>query len=349
MNWHKVNSRCRLVALVIAVVIASIASPARADDRPTIEAIKAAVEKSLPLLETGAKGSMTERKQCFTCHNQGLPIMALVTARTRGLAIDDAHLQTQLQFTAEFLKRNKERYLEGKGQGGQVDTAGYALWTLANGGWTPDETTAAVAEYFLRYHADNEHWRSSSRRPPSEQSPFTSSYVALRGLKAFGTTDQRERIEKRFEQVRQWLQKTAAVDTEDRVFKLRALQVSDAPGEVVRAARNELLETQRADGGWSQLENMESDAYATGSALVALHEAGGLPTDDTAYRRGLQFLISSQQDDGSWHVVSRSKPFQTYFESGYPHGKDQFISIAGAAWATTALALALPEQTAGVD
>jgi squalene cyclase len=112
---------------------------------------------------------------------------------------------------------------------------------------------------------------------------------------------------------------------------------------MIQHARNDLLETQRPDGGWSQRDDMESDAYATGSALVALHQAGGLATDDAAYRRGLTYLISCQQNDGSWHVVSRSKPFQIYFESGYPHGKDQFISIAAAGWATTALALALPE------
>jgi hypothetical protein len=48
-------------------------------------------------------------------------------------------------------------------------------------------------------------------------------------------------------------------------------------------------------------------------------------------------------------VGSRSKPFQTYFESGFPYGKDQFISLAASSWATTALALALPprERSAG--
>jgi hypothetical protein len=85
---------------------------------------------------------------------------------------------------------------------------------------------------------------------------------------------------------------------------------------------------------------MESDAYATGSALVALHQAGGLPTADLAYQRGVRFLIRNQLDDGSWHVKSRSKPFQEYFESGFPHGADQFISIAASSWAATALALA---------
>jgi squalene cyclase len=339
----------RFMELIVGLSMVALAPVTRADGEPAVEAIKAAVLKSLPLLETGAKGSMTQRKQCFTCHNQGLPIMALTTARTRGLEINDEHLQTQLRFIAAFLAKNKENYLNGKGQGGQVDTAGYALWTLANGGWKPDETTAAVSEYLLLYQKDSEHWRSSSRRPPSEQSSFTSSYVALRGLKSFGTDEQRERIEKRFIEVCQWLQMAAPEDTEDRVFRLRALKLASAPHDDVRHAVNDLLETQRPDGGWSQRDDMESDAYATGSALVALHQAGGLATDEPIYRRGLSYLISCQQGDGSWHVITRSKPFQIYFESGYPHGKDQFISIAAAGWATTALALALPEAQWAVE
>jgi hypothetical protein len=40
-------------------------------------------------------------------------------------------------------------------------------------------------------------------------------------------------------------------------------------------------------------------------------------------------------------VASRSRPFQPYFESGFPYGKDQFISAAASNWATMALALAV--------
>jgi hypothetical protein len=110
----------------------------------------------------------------------------------------------------------------------------------------------------------------------------------------------------------------------------------------VRAAARELVEAQRPDGGWAQRDTMRSDAYATGTALVALHQAAGLATGDPVYRRGLKYLLAAQLGDGTWHVRSRSKPFQTYFESGFPHGKDQFISLAASGWATTALALALP-------
>lgn len=320
------------------------AADAPTNPAPTHETIRAAIGKSLPLLELGAKGSLAERKQCFTCHNQGLPIQALTTARTRGFKIDDEHLNTQVQFTAGFLAKNKAKYLEGQGQGGQIDTAGYALWALDNGGYKPDDVTAAVAEYFLLFQKDKEHWQPNSRRPPSEQSRFTSSYLALRGLKTFGTPEQRERIDARVAQVRKWLIDTKPEDTEDHVFRLRALQLVDAPAEAIREAREQLQKLQREDGGWSQLTTLTSDAYATGSALVALHQSGGLPVDDPVYLKGLAFLLSKQLEDGSWHVESRSDPFQTYFESGYPHGTDQYISIAAAGWATTALALALPPQ-----
>jgi hypothetical protein len=308
---------------------------------PSNEAIKAAVVKSLPLLETGARGSMEKRKQCFTCHNQALPVMALTTARSRGLTIDGENLRRQVQFTADFLEKNRTNYLAGRGQGGQALTAGYALWALEMGGWKSDGTTDAVAEFLLKFQKDLDHWKPQTVRPPSEESLFTVSYVALRGLKMFGAAGQQERIAHRTAQVRQWMLKTPARETEDRVFRLRSLHSIEAPRDEIRGAAQELLKTQRADGGWAQLASLDSDAYATGTALVALHQAGGVATADPAYRNGLRFLLAKQLDDGSWHVSTRSEPIQTYYESGYPHGEDQFISIAAAGWATTALALAL--------
>ena len=338
-----ISIRGQIIGAFIALI--SLPHNVLADDGlPTTQMIDSSVSKSLPLLELGAKGSLEKRKQCFNCHNQGLPVMTLVTARTRGFPIDSAHLKEQLQFTADFLSRNVQRYREGEGQNGQVDTAGYALWTLDHAGWKPDDTTVAVAEYLLIREKDHAYWEPDSNRPPSEQSLFTSTYLALRGLKVFGVPDQIERIDARIERARQWMLTTAPQETEDLVFRLRALRLINAPEEIIRQAASDLKMRQKDDGGWAQKEDTLSDAYATGTTLVSLHEAGGLATDDPVYRKGLAFLISAQLEDGSWHVISRAKPFQTYFESGYPHGKDQFISIAAASWSTTALALALPES-----
>ena len=62
-----------------------------------------------------------------------------------------------------------------------------------------------------------------------------------------------------------------------------------------------------------------------------------MKVDDAVYQRGVKYLLETQKEDGSWHVRSRSKPFQTYYESGYPHKNDQFISMAAGSWATLAL------------
>lgn len=334
-----------LFAACLAGVGTASAADAPGEVAPEPAVLRSAIGKSLPLLTAGARGSMEKRERCFTCHNQGMPIMALVTAQSRGIAIDADELRKQVQFTADFLAKNRENYLAGKGQGGQSDTAGYALWALDNGGWKPDATTTAVTEYLLQWQRDLGHWKPQSRRPPTEQSLFTSSYVALRGLRTFGTPEQRERTDRRTEQVLAWLVKTPAEDHEDRVFRLRALHAAGAPEAEIRGAAKTLLGSQRADGGWAQLDDMTSDAYATATALVALHQAGGLATTDAAYRKGLRLLLTTQLGDGSWHVKTRSNPVQTYFESGYPHAADQFISIAAAGWATTALALALPLES----
>ena len=333
---------CMRSSLVLAAFL--LAPPLGADEpKPTPDRVRSAVEKALPLIQKGAVGHR-EQRTCFACHNQGVPMLALTTARSRGFDVAADEMRKQLEFIDAFLAKNRDNYLKGRGQGGQADTAGSALWTLELGGAKANPTTAAVAEYLLQHHKDLDYWRATSNRPPSEASPFTTSYVALRGLQTFGTEEQKERIEARFEKVRDWLVRTPAKDTEDRVFRLWALKIADADVEEIETAARDLLKRQHPEGGWAQLDSMKPDAYATGSALVVLHETGQLSAIDPAYQKGMAFLLKTQREDGSWFVKSRSKPFQTYFESGFPHGPDQFISIAASSWATTALALSLPPK-----
>jgi hypothetical protein len=185
-----------------------------------------------------------------------------------------------------------------------------------------------------------------SRQQPAAvgSEPVHDDDCGLRGLQKWGTPELRERIAKKIDVVRAWLLRTAAKDPEDRVSRLWTFQMVGVSSRKLRSAIRELVGTQRQDGGWGQLDNQDSDAYATGSALVALHLAGSLRTGDLTYQRGSGFLLKSQRDDGSWYVKSRSKAFQVYFESGFPHGKDQFISMVASGWAVTTLALAFPSR-----
>jgi hypothetical protein len=347
----------RTLSIAAALVVVCVALAGADEPLPVVVSqadLRAAVEKAIPLITKGAVGHR-EQRTCFACHNQGIPILTLVTARDHGFKVDEEELGRQYKFIAEFLDRNRKEYLQGKGQGGQADTAGSALVALELGKWKPDETTNAVAEYLLLYQAESDHWAGASSRPPSEGSPFTTTFISLRGLTAFQTEAQKERAEKRKSQAREWLLKATPADNEDRVFRLWGLHAAGAKPEEIATAAKELVSKQREDGGWSQIDSAmeikregdktetfepQSDAYATGSALVALHLAGGMKTPDPVYQRGLAFLLKSQLPDGTWHIKSRSKPFQKYFETGFPHGSDQFISSAATSWGVTAMALA---------
>src|SRR5206468_5037275 len=113
-------------ATVAAVIPAVLFARAAAADPATI---RAAVEKALPPLVKGADGHVAERT-CFACHSQAQPILGYTAARARGLAVPAWDLPKQLDFIAAFLDRNRDEYRKGKGQGGQADTAGYALLSL---------------------------------------------------------------------------------------------------------------------------------------------------------------------------------------------------------------------------
>jgi squalene-hopene cyclase-like protein len=94
---------------------------------------------------------------------------------------------------------------------------------------------------------------------------------------------------------------------------------------------------QRPDGGWPQAGAPESDAYGTGQALYALHVGVGMPVSDSVYQRGVQFLLRTQEEDGSWLVPKRVEPRNLYFDAAFPHGEAQYASFNATCWAAMAL------------
>jgi hypothetical protein len=124
---------------------------------------------------------------------------------------------------------------------------------------------------------------------------------------------------------------------DDYAYRLLGLSWTDAQPDRVEAAARDLVAQQRPDGGWAQTPDMNSDAYATGLALAALVRVNHQSVNTPAYRRGVDYLLRIQEADGSWHVRSRAFGFQPYFEGGFRHGYDQWISMAATAWSAMAL------------
>lgn len=318
-----------------------VLSPARADEANAPQKIVQAVDRAVPLLQK-SMAEYPHHNTCFSCHHQGVPLFTLALLRKRGYTIDEAGMATAVQHTIADLRTGLASYNQGTGQPGGVTRAGYALLALQAGGVKPEEITSAVTGYLLQMDKDRGFWKAASNRPPSEVSNFTNTFLAIYGLKNYADKSQAQTVQERIGQARKWLEATPTQETEDKVFRLWGMAEAGSEKAEIAQAVKALLADQNADGGWAQLPQGASDAYATASVLTILQIAGGLPTTDAAYQRGLTYLLKTQLPDGSWHVVSRSRPVQPYFESGFPHGRDQFISMSATAWSVAALALATP-------
>jgi N-acyl-D-amino-acid deacylase len=311
----------------------------KAGGSPT-EAMKQAAEKSIALLQ--ASGSQFSRTSgCTSCHHQYLPQMAFGIARERGLALDESAAARQRDATVTLLSRVREAAIQNRDRIPDVPiSVSYALLSLSAGHHAADETTDAMARVVAAWQGDDgAFYPLPAMRPPIEAGAITATALSLRALQLYGSN-----AEDRIARASQWLQRATPRTTEDRAMQLLGLAWAKAPAEAVRTAAEALLRDQRPDGGWAQLATLETDAYATGQALVALQSAGH-DVAGTAYRRGVAFLLRTQFADGSWLVRSRTFPVQPLKDSGFPHGKNQWISAAGTSWATMAIALALPQQT----
>ena len=303
------------------------------------ELIRQSVEKAVALLQKSGP-EFVKVSGCTSCHNQSLPQMTYAVTRARGMALDETIADRQVKAVMGMFRPMTQLMAEGTQKFPNPPiSVSYALLGLSAENYPGDETTAAMAHLISTYQRTDGSFALLGLRPPLESSPFAGTALSIRALQAYGKDiDTPERIER----ARKWLETANPVTGEDGAMRLLGLAWSKSAGEFVRPAVAQVIARQRQDGGWAQLEGVETDAYATGMALVALHTSGQVAPADPVYQRGVAYLLRTQLDDGSWLVRTRSMPFQPYKESGFPHGRHQWISAAGTSWAAMALGLTQP-------
>jgi ankyrin repeat protein len=344
--------RASLVAFgVVAHVVAAYAVPASGHDMPVELAAssapadgaraRAAITRALPLLQQSADTWFKERR-CSSCHHQGLGMMTVSLARDRGFAIDAGLLSTQVTKTGDGIAGRAERLILGEASINEAIGQSYRLVGLASTRQVDGSRFALVAHMLAGKQHVSGKWSSYSHRPPLEDGEMTATALTVRAVSLFAPAPRGDETRTRIERARAWLASAPVDSTEDAAMQILGLVWSGAPKTTWQAAARRLKAAQQSDGGWTQIPTRSSDAYATGQVVVALTLAGELAPADPATRRAVAFLLTSQQGDGSWLVTTRRARQEglEYFDSGFPHGKHQFISYAGAAWATMALLLA---------
>ena len=284
-----------------------------------------------------------QRRGCISCHSQALVAMAAAAARRKGIAINEEVEQTNLSQIVKAFQAASEGAMQGDQPAGNIITIGYVAMALAAEAHPFDKITAALSHLTAALQLPDGSWTPNGvSRPPQEDSLISATALGVRALTSYPIAARKAQVEEKLRRAQRWLLAVDARSAEDRAMRLMGLVWTNAPRPEAERAVKEILGRQQANGGWRQRDELEPDAYATGLSLYALR-AAGVPATSEAYLKGVKFLQQSQYQDGSWLVKTRSYPTQPYFESGYPFGNNQFISVAGASWATLAIAETLPD------
>jgi len=258
-----------------------------------------------------------------------------------GFQIDRQVMNDVLARSNSSMVRHMRNHQRGGRVPGQSDEVGWVIESFDQLGWKKDDLSTDMAAFLSGYKSDQDYWQFTGKRLPTVGGAFTSTYIALSGIERYGdgTDASRERVDR----AHQWLKNNQSFDTEDQVYRLRSLSLLGDEDEAEFEAFK-LLSGQRSDGGWAQLPQMDSDAYATSTALSVLVDSGFLKPEERWYQRGISYLLDTQKADGSWQVTKRARVVQPHYESGYPGGEDQFISVVAASWSIYSLVKALPSQ-----
>jgi hypothetical protein len=223
---------------------------------------------------------------------------------------------------------------------------GYELLGFAAEAVPPSAMTDGQVHHLVTIQALDGRWINNIQRPPMMSNDIAATALAIHAIKHYGWQGRKEEFRASVERARRWLWEVKPVTNEETIFQLLGLHWAGEPAEKLNSLARSLGQQQRKDGGWAQLPTLKSDAYATGEALYALSRFMKDPLTDPVWRRGLRFLLETQEDDGTWHVARRAFPFQPTMKSGFPHYRDSWISAAATSWAVLALTQAAPVGSA---
>jgi len=337
----------------LLMVIAAVGAEADPAAALSTQPGRQAVERGLVFLEEDAV-KWRQKHNCVTCHHGVMTVWALGEARQQGYAIA---AETWADLAGWTLGDNAEilrtRIIPAPPRPAdpppQYHVVSLAAVYFAQAARSMPDLDAPAREQLDRLpghvaafqKADGswsaEEFPAGNRPPPTQESPEVLTLWAYLALEPFAAAEAAPTSPARASRTRAeaWLGAITPGDT-TQVAALRLLTATRA-GAGNADAIDRLLKRQHADGGWSQVKDLEADAYATGQALYALAQAG-LKADRPEVRRAVAFLVASQRADGSWPMIPRAHP------GAKPFKETTAIDYFGSAWAVLGLVRSVPQS-----
>jgi len=335
-TWH-------LIALLIGFAFgAQCRAAAIGDGTPGLS-----VQRGLQFLQKEAF-AWKETRKCAACHHAATMLWTFNEAKAAGYRIDEKALKAVTEWAFGDMKTNS---LAVEAPPRDVVNLGWVYTLLAmetapqfaaNASAVPahlpdsgtlsgtnDDIIAPARRILIEQIIAKQAIDGSWGKPLDERVPLggpVEDIVVLCRLALLQTGDHSPSVVTCVQKAANWL--AASQDKTSRQGRNFRLLMNLREGKSADQLTH-LIETitaeQNADCGWSQTPDLASDAYATGQTLYVLARAGVKP-EATVMRRGVDFLIRTQREDGSWPMLSRVQA-----KNLSP------ITAAGTAWALLGL------------
>jgi ankyrin repeat protein len=300
------------------------------------DAVQAANRGAVLVLKTGQE--FFNQSGCVACHHSNMASFMMPVAHAGSLNLDK-DIESGIEKSTKLRWGRSEQFLlQRLDPGGAAMNVGYGALALAAANHPGDLTTDAMAINMAGQQLHDGSWpHGGIPRPPMEDSALHVTAIGVFTLAKYGPPARKAEWDERIARARKWLAAAKPITTDERAMQILGLKWAGATAAELKPYAEALAREQRPDGGWAQTRYLATDAYATGQSLYALSQASWLPGHQNVRSKAERFLCSTQKEDGSWYVKSRSPKFQPYFESGFPYAGDQWISSAATAWATMGL------------
>jgi len=292
-----------MLALLFAAASAAVPAPTR--DAP------AAITAGLAYLDEYGANWMESRK-CASCHHLAQAAWVFSEAKAAGFKIDDKFLTELAGFISAPDNRAKlfpapdDKRPEAQQLSGGAVYALFALAVLEKPAKDAEVLRAKAVKHILERQDKDGAWSTARMQPIMDDKPTATALIALALASAKPDGDSAAAAKTA------WTKSLALLNAEkgdsaELQFHVLKLWLQLKGGDAgVAGSIERIVAKQNADGGWSQVKDAPSDAWATGQTLYVLSPAGRKP-DDPAVRKAREFLVKTQLADGSWLMKSRPK------------------------------------------
>ena len=312
-------------------------------DPVNVESIRVAVGKSIPVLQKSSD-VFINKVHCATCHHSLLTSQVVALAKQKGIPAEDSFAVKRTMAAVGNIIYAGDANKCGEFLNVKL-FAPYILMGLAAEKYPADfNTDLAVAFLISEANADGS-FPGEYQRVPLESGQMHTTSVSIHAIRLYASPALRPQVDQMVSKTRTWMENQSPSSQEELTYQLLGLTWCGSSETAKKEVAVKIMKLQRPDGGWAQLASMNSDAYATGQTLFALYKSGMLHSEDENSQRALNFLLKTQEADGTWYVQSRSFLIQPFVNSQFPPGdENQFISAAATNWATLALMETLPDK-----